>query len=150
MKKFELGSANLDDEWSKAKERVAQISKEADDSAKDPRSLYERLQEQRQIKFEAEMEEQRGMAAVRTLETQDLEFLEAVEREQAEKQKRLEEEVIRQRELIKKKLQEDSTNVEQSETEELKKLIRQRPSIATASSGLKQKDLLKAAIRKKR
>lgn len=112
----------------------------------DTRSLYEKLQDQKKLQFEAEMEEQKSRNAVRVLDNDDLEHLESLEASKRAQEQALEQDTKRQLDLVK------ARNKATEEEKQVLLAVTSNPRLfrSTAASTLRQKDILRSAIVKKR
>lgn len=146
-------------EWLGVLERDAQPKQK--DEPRDTRSLYEKLQEQRRLKEEAEAQEQRtrtaaacvhtaegcGLgSAVRTLDAGDLEFLSRVESERRLQEERIRSETEVQLEYFRSRQHRDARGRDGDEPAP-------RPGVlpkVLKPSGPSQKDLIRSAIKKRR
>lgn len=165
MKPIEFKSpGTLADEWKKIREDEKVTN---DNAAKDTRSLYERLKEQRAIQIEEELEATRSSiyrivdicsiisieAAVRTLESEDLEFLNLLEEESRKQETERQREVLCEMERIRSKTELQQPDSLDTILELKRKLITPAATTKqpTGKSGmLQQKNLLKASIIKKK
>lgn len=138
----------LSEKWDEARSKAAEKTKLDDNVPFDQRTLYEKLQEQKQMKLEAEIKEQQSRNAVKVLDNDDFEYLESLEASKRAQELALEEDTQRQIELVKAR-----NKVTQEEEPLLKEVISnprlfKKTSVATPT--LRQKDILRAAIVKKK
>jgi alpha-glucosidase (family GH31 glycosyl hydrolase) len=141
-----MSSEPLSDRWDKVRNKSKEMELDTGKAPADTRSLYEKLQDQKKLLMEAEMEEQRTRNAVRVLDNDDFEHLESLEASKRAQEQALEQDTKRQIELVK------SRNTAALEEKQVLLDVTSNPRRfrSTAASTLRQKDILRSAIIKKR
>lgn len=136
----------LSEKWDEVRKKIAENIKIDESAPVDSRSLYEKLQEQKKMKIEAEMEEQKSRNAVRVLDNDDFEYLEGLEASKRAQERALEEDTRRQMELVK------ARNKASQDEKQLLNEVANNPRLfkPTTTPALRQKDILRAAIVKKK